>query len=160
MTTTTLEARFWSKVDARGVDECWPWLAHKTSAGYGRIFVGPTLSGPRIWLAPRVAYVLTHGEIPSGAQLDHVCHTRDRFCVAGVTCPHRGCVNPSHLEPVTQQENAVRRDARRIYRACGHPFSDHVKNGGSGRCGTCHREAELRARHEGRRTDKRWGATR
>ena len=28
-------ARFWAKVDRRGDDECWPWLASTRSKGYG-----------------------------------------------------------------------------------------------------------------------------
>src|SRR5438067_6003425 len=35
-----LRQRFWGKVDLRGPDECWPWLASLHSAGYGQIRVG------------------------------------------------------------------------------------------------------------------------
>jgi len=28
-------ARFWSKVDKRGPDDCWEWNAHKYPNGYG-----------------------------------------------------------------------------------------------------------------------------
>lgn len=57
------------------------------------------------------------GPIPSGLQLDHLCRTRH-------------CVNPDHLEPVSQQENNRRGESRSSIRArqteCinGHPFDD------------------------------------
>ena len=27
--------RFWSKVDIRGDNECWPWTAYRNPSGYG-----------------------------------------------------------------------------------------------------------------------------
>lgn len=30
--------RFWSKVNKRGQDECWEWLAYKDSNGYGQFW--------------------------------------------------------------------------------------------------------------------------
>jgi hypothetical protein len=58
--------------------------------------------------AHRVVYEEYVGPIPEGLQLDHVCHTLDKDCAGGHSCPHRRCVNPAHLEPVTQRENALR----------------------------------------------------
>lgn len=137
----SLSARFWSKVQVGQPDECWPWKAAK-GAGYGRVFVGLTLGGPVVWNAHRVAWVLTNGPVPEGTELDHVCHTRDTSCVQGPECPHRACANPSHLEPVTHQENAARRSVRLIKFKCGHPFSERVQNGAGGRCGACARKKE------------------
>jgi hypothetical protein len=34
----TIEERFWSRVDVRGPDECWPWMA-ATVKGYGQLSV-------------------------------------------------------------------------------------------------------------------------
>jgi hypothetical protein len=45
--------------------------------------------------AHRVAYVLAKGAIPEGLVLDHLCRTP-------------ACVNPDHLEPVTNHENILR----------------------------------------------------
>lgn len=141
-TPKPLGPRFWAKVAVGSPDECWQWLACKESeSGYGRIGAGYALGGPSIWKAHRVAWTLANGPIPEGAEIDHVCHTRDASCVAGTDCIHRGCVNPAHLEPVTHQENAVRREARKTSFKCGHPYSARIGNGTpSGRCGICNRE--------------------
>lgn len=58
--------------------------------------------------AHRVVYEEYVGPIPEGLQLDHVCHTLAKDCAGGHSCPHRRCVNPAHLEPVTHRENALR----------------------------------------------------
>lgn len=58
--------------------------------------------------AHRVVYEEYVGPIPEGLQLDHVCHTLAEDCAGGHSCPHRRCVNPAHLEPVTHRENALR----------------------------------------------------
>ena len=76
--------RFWAKVDKSG--DCWIWQGSKTN-GYGVCsFMG------RHTRAHRVSYELLVGPIPEGLHMDHLCCVRD-------------CVNPDHLEPVTQAEN-------------------------------------------------------
>jgi hypothetical protein len=76
--------RFWAKVDKSG--DHWIWTGARNENGYGRY---------NNHLAHRLAYVLTHGEIPDGLPLDHVCRVTS-------------CVNPAHLEPVTNGENVLR----------------------------------------------------
>ena len=86
---------------------CWMWTASVQRPGYGQIGVwNGERCVPR--LAHRVMYELKVGPIPGGMEIDHLCHTRDLSCRAGVNCPHRRCVNPDHLEVVTKQENARR----------------------------------------------------
>ena len=73
--------------------DCLAWIGAKGSNGYGLItFYGRVIS------AHKVAWLLEKGEIPKGLVLDHLCR-------------NRACVNPDHLEPVTQQIN-VNRGAR------------------------------------------------
>jgi hypothetical protein len=94
------EKRFWSKVDIRGADECWPWQKGLYPAGYGMF---RTAEG-QVTVAHRVAYTDAVGPIPPGLFLDHMCH--DPSCTLGDLCPHRRCCNPAHLRPSTPAENS------------------------------------------------------
>lgn len=101
----TFARRFWDRVTI-DPDGCWTWEA-PSKDGYGRI-----LRSGKQYLAHRVAYELLVGAIPEGMQIDHLCHTHDEACPGG-PCRHRSCVNPAHLEPVTQAENKARGRAGR-----------------------------------------------
>ena len=78
--------RFWSYVDRRGPEECWPWRGNvKNGLGYGRFTTRGGREGkPRQDYTHRVAWVLTYGEIEDGANL---CHR----------CDNPPCCNPAHL---------------------------------------------------------------
>ncbi len=80
--------RFWSKVDRRGPDECWPWLAHRKASGYGQF----VLRNGEYPTASRVALALTVGPLAAGVV---ACHT----------CDNPPCCNPAHLFPGTQADN-------------------------------------------------------
>ena len=72
-------------------DTCWHWTG-KTDYDYGRVSMGGT-----DYRAHRLIYEALTGPIADGLVLDHLCR-------------NHGCVNPAHLEPVTQQENVRRGD--------------------------------------------------
>lgn len=145
----SVEQRFWSKVDrSGGPDECWPWLAAKVPDGYGQFHV----RGEFIGGAHRFAYQLTFGPIADGLHLDHVCHT-EADCTAANDCPHRACVNPSHLEPVSPRENFNRShdnvgdiNRRKTHCPAGHEYTEENtywardRAGQHRYCRTCRRE--------------------
>lgn len=95
----TVEERFWAKVVK--TSDCWVWSGSITEDGYGLF----TTSRGRGMVAHRFAYQLHHGEISKEMELDHVCHNRDLNCKAGKECPHRRCVNPDHLDLVSNEEH-------------------------------------------------------
>ena len=105
---------------------CWLWLGKLHPAGYGKY---------RGKFAHRVSWEQSNGPIPEGLQIDHLCRTR---------C----CVNPDHLEPVTQRENVLRgvgyaaQRAKATHCVNGHEFSpENTGRFRGGRvCRACKRE--------------------
>lgn len=94
-------ARFWAKVD-RHEGGCWVWMGGVNRKGYGQFGV-LTAEGVVGYRAHRLAYELEVGAIPPGMVLDHLCR-------------NRRCVNPDHLEPVSDSENVRRGKDRRFFR--------------------------------------------
>lgn len=87
---------------------CWEWRAYVMPNGYGRFRSGGNSEADsNSGLAHRWSWTLHRGPIPSGLQIDHLCHTADLTCPGG-PCHHRRCVNPDHLEPVPTQVNLLR----------------------------------------------------
>lgn len=79
--------RFWSRVDVRGMDECWPWIGRAVS-GVGVFDYGEGEEHHRI-AAHRAAAVIAGGMKIEGVRL------RQR-------CGNRLCCNPSHLDCPSQ----------------------------------------------------------
>lgn len=71
---------------------CWEWVRALDVNGYGRN--GATL-------AHRMVYTRERGPIPEGLHLDHLCR-------------NTLCVNPDHLEPVTNAVNSRRGNMTRL----------------------------------------------
>lgn len=127
------EERFSRSIE--NVGDCWVWRLGRDRDGYGHFKVGSMTDGTRRMVrAHRWAYEHFVGKVPAGLQIDHLCR-------------NRACVNPAHMEPVTQLENA-RRGARATATHCkrGHPFSGHnlVMKRGQRLCRACSYEAVRR----------------
>lgn len=87
MTQPSAADRFWAKVEV--TEDCWVWGGYLTD-GYGKM-----MWNRRQGQAHRFAYESFVGPIPDSLTIDHLCR-------------NRACVNPAHMEPVTQQENVLR----------------------------------------------------
>lgn len=131
--------RFWAKVNK--TETCWLWTGSRKPEGYGEFGIG----GRRKTLAHRYSYELAKGPIPAGLVIDHLCRVR-------------ACVNPAHLEAVTQQTNILRgvgppaQHAKLTHCLRGHPLEGEnlrISKDGSRRCRTCARKHRLD--HEARR---------
>lgn len=131
--------RFWSKVDRRGPDDCWPWRGGTTKGGYG-CSASTT--------AHRIAYKLAVGPIPDGMEVHHTCHTEG--CTLHGDCSHRRCCNPRHLQPVPPRANkqlsnhdtGPRPQRRKVACPAGHPYSaenTYYDRRGHAHCRECHR---------------------
>lgn len=130
--------RFWSKVDKSSPVGCWMWTASVIQAnGYGQFNAGPHKG---MMLAHRFAYELMVGPIPDGLQLDHLCR-------------NKLCVNPDHLEPVSQRVNILRSEsfpavnARKTHCTHGHEFTEEntrIRKQGWRSCKACNAEIERR----------------
>lgn len=99
---------------------CWLYDGHLNAGGYGRS-----------WhlLVHRASYEAHYGPIPPGLHVDHTCRVRS-------------CYNPSHLEPVTQDENNKRAGAAVTHCPQGHEYSEentYRSPKGERRCMECNR---------------------
>lgn len=150
MAFATIEERFYDKIAPEWDGGCWRWSGGLRDDGYGRFWIGSRANGHDV-RAHRWAYELLRGPIPDEMTLDHLCHGRDRNCLGGPACPHRACVNPWHLEPVTGAINVLRgRNSDKTHCVNGHEFTAentyYRKGSGHRMCRACGRANQSRLR--------------
>lgn len=130
--------RFERKVD-RTSSSCWLWTGTTNDMGYGLFKTGGRWRSAHRW-----SYEHHRGPIPEGLVLDHLCRVH-------------ACVNPLHLEAVTQQTNIhrgvsiVAQHARQTSCKNGHPLlpgSYWLSKQGWRMCKECDRERKNRRRQE------------
>lgn len=126
------------QIDSKG---CWIWQG---ATMWSKNLQYAVFTWRNQWcLAHRASYNLFVGPLPEDLTIDHLCR-------------HTLCVNPEHLELVTQQENILRGDgptainSRKIQCIHGHPFDSentaYRPNGGR-YCKQCNRESTKRYLH-------------
>lgn len=128
---------FWARVEK--TETCWRWTGHVDKDGYGRVDGGMRAS--------RYAWEVFNGPIPTTTPrlvVDHLCR-------------NPWCVNPKHLELITDRENVLRGALTPVphpqgeREACihGHPFSgDNLRIAPNGwrKCRTCERKRAAASR--------------
>lgn len=120
------------KIAVNDTTGCWEWQGSRFASGYGRFALNS-----RYVSAHRVSYEAYVGPIPTGLVIDHLCKNII-------------CVNPAHLEPVSQMENVHRSDTCQK-QVCknGHPFdaaNTRISKGRFRVCRACDRERATRYR--------------
>lgn len=97
--------------------DCWEWAGFINYSGYG--IIGHCESKKRFSTRiHRLIYETIFGKIENGYHLDHLCRKRS-------------CINPFHLEVVTNRENILRGlgqrsiNARKTHCNKGHEFKGH-----------------------------------
>lgn len=90
----TQEARFWSKVQKRTSDQCWPWLGSTHPTGRGHFGWHRKVES-----SPRVMWHIMTGVWPGSK---HVLHT----------CDNPNCVNPGHLYLGSHMDNMQDKKSR------------------------------------------------
>lgn len=133
----------WDRIEKVTESGCWIWMGEigkRKNEGYGKFSLHQVRH-----VAHRLVYELVKGPIPDGLYPDHLCRVR---------C----CVNPDHIELVTNRENILRgvgmgaRHAKRTHCSKGHEFTpentiDRYDCPNARRCRICSNAIHLKKYH-------------
>lgn len=117
--------------------DCWLWTGTRNNNGYGVFCADGKRQYVHRWIWQEFHY--PNGSIPPEREIDHLCR-------------NRACVNPSHMELVTHQEN-MRRGffGQKTHCLRGHPLKGRnlaVYKSGKRYCRACgrirYRERKIR----------------
>lgn len=123
---------------------CLIWTGARSESGYGRFTA--EIHGRRnmVAMAHRWIYERWVGAIPDGMEVDHLCHD-PAVCTLGDECPHRRCMNSTHLTVVAPGANGLR-SSNVVKTHCKHGHAFTPENTylqpatGSRSCRTCRKE--------------------
>lgn len=101
-------------------DGCLLWEGDLNSQGYARVYL---VGLRKRVLVHRFIYEACVGPIPKGLVIDHLCR-------------RPACINPAHMEPVTQRENTLRGLRGRL-RTPVCPHGDLYRRGDNRTCQRC-----------------------
>lgn len=131
-----IDAKFHAKYQV--IDGCWIWQGALLNSGYG-LFTDET--GKAV-TAHRWSYRHFKGQIPAGLVIDHICR-------------NPACVNPRHLQAISQSDNIkrsllVKMRGARTHCKNGHEFTPentkYVKGQRGRRCAKCLYISKLKSR--------------
>lgn len=91
---TIVREKLLARIATNAQTGCWEWTAAKDAYGYGAVY-----AWGKVRKAHRVSYEIHKGPIPIGLDILH-------------SCDNPGCLNPDHLSPGTDKDNAADRVSR------------------------------------------------
>ena len=131
--------RFASTIAVDPISKCWNWMGAVDRDGYGVFTATSRYWGSQIKVkAHRFSMFMFSRPCPDDLVVDHLCRNRK-------------CVNPTHLEAVSNKENLLRGvgfcgvNVRKTHCHNGHEFNElntyKIPNGGRS-CKACAREGD------------------
>ena len=142
--SATMKSKIWDRVKKCPDTGCWLWTGFINPGGYAAMSIWDSRDQKSYsFRVHQATYAHKNGLPPPGLVTDHLCRVRH-------------CVNPEHLQMVTNRENVLRGDgytakrARQTHCKNGHPLKGdnlYINPSSGGRvCRTC--VAKLNKKYE------------